>query len=63
MAKRYSLASLVADGGWGDDIEACVSGVLTPVTQLIGIMGGSDLVTGLGSVDSAKGISFEQFIF
>jgi trimethylamine--corrinoid protein Co-methyltransferase len=62
MAKRYSLPSLVADAGWGDEIEACVSGVLTPVTQLTGIMGGSDLVTGLGSIDSAKGISFEQFI-
>ncbi|GAH16438.1 unnamed protein product, partial [marine sediment metagenome] len=62
MAKRYSLPSLVADAGWGDEIEACVSGVLTPVSQLTGIMGGSDLVTGLGSIDSAKGISFEQFI-
>jgi len=63
MAKRYSLSSLVADCGWGDDTEACVSGVLTPATQLKGIMSGSDLVTGLGSIDSAKGISFEQFIF
>jgi trimethylamine--corrinoid protein Co-methyltransferase len=62
MAKRYSLTSLVADGGWGKKIEGGVSGVMTPVTQLIGIMGGSDLVTGLGSVDSAKGISFEQLI-
>ena len=62
MAKRYNLASLVADAGWGDEIEASVSGVMTPVTQLTGIMGGSDLVTGLGCVDSAKGISFEQFI-
>ncbi|KKN28217.1 hypothetical protein LCGC14_0856540 [marine sediment metagenome] len=62
MAKRYSLPSLVADAGWGGDTGACVSGVLTPVTQLTGIMGGSDLVTGLGSIDSAKGISFEQFI-
>ena len=62
MAKRYNLASLVADAGWGDEIEASVSGVMTPVTQLIGIMGGSDIVTGFGSVDSAKGISFEQFI-
>jgi len=35
---------------------------MTPLTQLIGIMGGSDLVTGLGAVDTAKGISFEQFI-
>lgn len=62
MAKRYSLASLVADGGWGKKIEGGISGVMTPVTQLTGIMGGSDLVTGLGSVDSAKGISFEQLI-
>jgi trimethylamine--corrinoid protein Co-methyltransferase len=62
MAKRYNLTSLVADGGWGDGIEASVSGVMTPVTQLTGIMGGSDIVTGFGSVDSAKGISFEQFI-
>jgi trimethylamine--corrinoid protein Co-methyltransferase len=35
---------------------------MTPVTQLLGILGGSDLVTGMGSVDSAKGISFEQCI-
>ena len=62
MAKRYSLPSLVADGGWGKKIEGGVSGVMTSVTQLTGIMGVSDLVTGLGSVDSAKGISFEQFI-
>ncbi len=62
MAKRYNLASLVADAGWGDEIEASVSGVMTPVTQLTGIMGGSDLITGLGCVDSAKGISFEQLI-
>ena len=62
MAKRYSLPSLVADAGWGDGTEACVSGVLTPVAQLTGIMGGSDLVTSLGDIDSAKGISFEQFI-
>ena len=62
MAKRYSLPSLVADAGWGGDTEACVSGVLTPAAQLTGILGGSDLVTGLGSIDSAKGISFEQFI-
>jgi trimethylamine--corrinoid protein Co-methyltransferase len=62
MAKRYGLASLVADAGWGDEPEACVSGVLTPVTQLTGIMGGSDIVTGFGAVDHALGISFEQLI-
>jgi trimethylamine--corrinoid protein Co-methyltransferase len=62
MAKRYSLPSLVADAGWGDFQEACVSGVLTHAHQLAGIMSRSDLITGLGSIDSAKGISFEQFI-
>ena len=62
MADRYNLPSLVADGGWGRDIEGGIDGVMTPVTQLIGITGGSDLVTGMGCVDSAKGISFEQFI-
>jgi trimethylamine--corrinoid protein Co-methyltransferase len=62
MAKRYSLPALVADGGWGGKVEGGIAGVMTPVTQLTGIMGGSDLVTGLGSVDSAKGISFEQLI-
>jgi len=62
MAQRYGMASLVADAGWGHEVEAGVSGVLTPVTQLTGIMGGSDLITGLGCVDSAKGISFEQLI-
>ena len=36
--------------------------MMTPAHQLVGIMGGSDLVTGMGSIDSAKGISFEQCI-
>jgi trimethylamine:corrinoid methyltransferase-like protein len=35
---------------------------MSPVNQLVGILSRSDLVTGLGAVDSAKGISFEQFI-
>jgi trimethylamine--corrinoid protein Co-methyltransferase len=62
MAERYGIASLVADGGWGKKVEGGIAGLMMPLTQLTGIMGGSDLVTGMGSVDSAKGISFEQFI-
>jgi trimethylamine--corrinoid protein Co-methyltransferase len=62
MAQHYSLPSLVADVGWGDGLEASVSGAMSLVGQLTGVMGGSDLVTGFGSVDSAKGISYEQFI-
>ena len=62
MAQHYSLPSLVADAGWGDGLEASVSGAMSLVGQLTGVMGGSDLVTGFGAVDSAKGISYEQFI-
>jgi trimethylamine--corrinoid protein Co-methyltransferase len=62
LAKRYGLPSLVADCGWGSGTEASVSGVMTPVTELTGIMGGSDLVTCFGSIDSALGISFDQLI-
>ena len=62
MADKYRLPSLVADAGWGDEVEGSISGLMTPARQLVGIMGGSDLVTGMGSIDSAKGISFEQCI-
>jgi len=62
MAEKYNLPALVADVGWGRDVEGGIEGVMSPITQLLGIMGGSDLVTGLGSVDAAKGISSEQFI-
>ena len=62
MADRYSLPSLVADVGWGGDVEGGIDGVISPMNQLVGILSRSDLVTGFGAIDSAKGISFEQFI-
>ena len=62
IADRYSLPSLVADVGWGGDVEGGIDGVISPMNQLVGILSRSDLVTGLGAIDSAKGISFEQFI-
>ncbi len=62
MADRYRLPSLVADAGWGRDVEGGIEDVMSPVNQLVGILSRSDLITGFGAVDSAKGISFEQFI-
>ncbi len=62
MADRYSLPSLVADAGWGGEVEGGIEDVMSPVNQLVGILSRSDLITGFGAVDSAKGISFEQFI-
>jgi trimethylamine--corrinoid protein Co-methyltransferase len=62
MADRYNLPSLVADVGWGREVEGGIEDVMAPVNQLVGILSRSDIMTGLGAVDSAKGISFEQFI-
>jgi len=55
MAKRYGLPSLVADCGWG-------SGAMSSVIEITGSMGGSDLITGFGAIDGAKGNSFEKLI-
>jgi len=62
LADRYRLPSLVADAGWGRDIEGGIEDVISPMNQLVGVLSRSDLVTGFGAVDTAKGISFEQFI-
>ena len=62
MAERYMLPCLVADVGWGRDVQGGIEGILSPVNQLVGMLSRSDLMTGFGAVDSAKGISFEQFI-
>jgi trimethylamine--corrinoid protein Co-methyltransferase len=62
MADRYRLPCLVADVGWGRDVEGGIEDVMSPVNQLVGMLSRSDLMTGFGAVDSAKGISFEQFI-
>ena len=62
MADFYGLPSLVADVGWGRDVRGGIEDVMSPVNQLVGMLSRSDLMTGFGAVDSAKGISFEQFI-
>jgi len=55
MAKRYNLPSYVASlGGF--------SGVVSSINQFLGVMGGSDLAGGLGAIDIAKGVSFEQLL-
>ena len=62
MADRYRLPCLVADVGYGRDVEGGIEDIMSPVNQLVGMLSRSDLITGFGAVDSAKGISFEQFI-
>lgn len=62
MAKRYGLPSLVADIGFGDDLRGSITSFATLAIQFLGVASYTDIVTGMGSVDDAKGISFVQLV-
>jgi trimethylamine--corrinoid protein Co-methyltransferase len=62
MAKRYRLPSLVSDIGFGDDIHANVGPFSDLAIQIMGTPSGSDILTGMGCVESAKGCSFGQLV-
>jgi trimethylamine--corrinoid protein Co-methyltransferase len=62
MAKRYGLPSLVADIGFGDDLRGSITSFDTLAIQFLGVASYTDIVTGMGSIDDAKGISFVQFV-
>lgn len=63
MAKRYNLPCMVA--GWGSNAEQ-KPGILTAFSQLAGgalsVLSGTDLAAGMGSIDVAKGCSYEQLV-
>jgi trimethylamine--corrinoid protein Co-methyltransferase len=62
MAKRYALPCLVADIGFGDDIRGGITSFENLAVQFLGVASYTDIVTGMGSIDDAKGISFEQLV-
>jgi trimethylamine--corrinoid protein Co-methyltransferase len=62
LAKRYSLPCLVADIGFGDDVRGGITSFENLAVQFLGVASYTDIVTGMGSVDDAKGISFEQLV-
>jgi trimethylamine--corrinoid protein Co-methyltransferase len=62
MAKRYGLPCLVADIGFGDDPNGGMSPPLVLANQFVGIMGNSDIITGIGCVDDAKGMCLKQMV-
>jgi trimethylamine--corrinoid protein Co-methyltransferase len=62
MAKRYRLPSLVSDIGFGDEIYANIGPFSDLAVQFLGIASHSDILTGMGCVDSAKGCSFQQLV-
>jgi trimethylamine--corrinoid protein Co-methyltransferase len=62
MAKSYGLPCLVADTGFGDDIKGGLEDIHSTANQFIGLTAYTDIITGMGCVDNAKGISFEQLV-
>ena len=62
MARHYDLPCLVADTGFGDDINGGFEDIQFIANQFIGLAAYTDIITGMGCVDDAKGISFEQLV-
>jgi len=62
MARHYGLPCLVADTGFGGDIKGGLESVEFITNEFIGLTAYTDIITGMGSVDDAKGISFEQLV-
>jgi trimethylamine--corrinoid protein Co-methyltransferase len=62
MTKRYRLPSLVADIGFGDEIHPNVGHFNDLAIQIMGVASRTDILTGMGCCDSAKGISFGQLV-
>jgi len=62
MAKSYDLPSLVSDTGFGDDVKGGLEDTHFTANQFIGMTAYTDIITGMGCVDDAKGISFEQLV-
>jgi len=62
MARRYRLPCLVSDIGFGDEIHPNVGPFSDLAIQIMGISCRTDILTGMGCIDSAKGISFGQLV-
>jgi trimethylamine--corrinoid protein Co-methyltransferase len=62
MASHYGLPCLVADTGFGDDIQGGLEHVEFIANQFIGPTAHTDIITGMGCIDDAKGVSFEQLV-
>jgi trimethylamine--corrinoid protein Co-methyltransferase len=62
MARRYDLPCLVADIGFCDMLEGGVSPPPNLANQFLGVVCHTDIVTGIGSVDDAKGMCLPQMV-
>jgi trimethylamine--corrinoid protein Co-methyltransferase len=62
MTKRYRIPSLVADIGFGDELYPNVGPFSDLAIQIMAVACRTDIITGMGCCESAKGISFGQLV-
>ena len=62
LAKRYRLPCFVSDISCGSEIQPNISPFSALAVEFIGVACNTDIVTGMGSVDTAMGCSFEQLV-
>jgi trimethylamine--corrinoid protein Co-methyltransferase len=62
MAKSYGLPCLVSDIGFGVDTKGGLEAIQVSINQTVGMMSYTDILTGMGCTDDAKGISFGQLV-
>ena len=62
MARRYGRPCMVADWGMGRNGPGMLSSYCESFSYLVSALSGSDLVSGIGGLDCAKGCSMEQMV-
>jgi trimethylamine--corrinoid protein Co-methyltransferase len=62
LAKRYRLPSMVSDNSFGSEIQPNIGPFSDLAIQFLGAASNTDILNGMGSVDSARGCSFEQLL-
>ena len=63
MADRYGIPRMIGDWGLCSGLKAGIDGAFSETSSVaLDTFSGTDLVSGMGSIDKAKGISMEQLV-
>jgi trimethylamine:corrinoid methyltransferase-like protein len=62
MARRYRRSCMVANWGMGGKGLGIQESLSEAFAYALGVFSGSDLISGIGGLDSAKGCSMEQMV-
>jgi len=62
MARRYGRPCMVADWGMGRNGPGMLTSFSESFSYIASVLSGSDLISGIGGLDCAKGCSMEQMV-